>query len=122
MDLIQIQPTGKTPIKQCTPVFIITREGKSYNAEGIQFVKEGIEEHFDIHSDLAIYSGIALNNTKVLAKFVEENPNGYIVLATKDSVVYIPQHHNQDICYDLRANPDETSWELLMKICRLELY
>ena len=122
MDLVQIQPTGKTPIKQCTPVFIISKEGKSYNPEGIQYVKDSIEERFDIHSDLAIYTGIALNNTNVLVKFIEENPNSYIVLSTREQVVFLPKQVNQDICLDLRDYPDESSWELLMKMCRLELY
>ena len=122
MDLVQIRPTGKTPVEQCVPVFIVTREGKVYNAEGADFVKSHIEEQFNIHSDLAIYSGPGMNDTQCLAAFMENKPNAYLVLATKESVIFIPQHHNENICLDLKEHPEETSWELLMKVCCLELY
>ncbi len=122
MELIQMQPTGKTPITQCIPVFIITKEGKSYNAEGIKFVKDGIEKHFNVHNDLVIYSGIGINDAKTLATFIEQKTNSYVILSTKDDVVFIPQNNNKHICYNLREQPDKPSWEILMESCHLELY
>ena len=122
MELIQMQPTGKTPITQCTPVFIITKEGKSYNAEGIKFVKDGIEKHFNIHNDLVIYSGIGINDAKTLATLIEQKTNSYVILSTKDDVVCIPQDNNEHICYNLKEQPDKSSWEILMESCHLKTY
>ncbi|MCR5626520.1 MAG: hypothetical protein K6F99_04290, partial [Lachnospiraceae bacterium] len=88
MDLINIQPTGKTPIKESIPVFVITREGKKYNSDGIEFIKNSLKQHFGIDEDLAIFTGIGLNNASVLSSFLRNKPNAYLVLSTKDNIVF----------------------------------
>ncbi len=122
MELINIQPTGKTPINKAIPVYIITKEGKNYNDEGMQFIKDGLKNHFGINEDLAIYTGVGLNDASVLSTLLRKKSNAYIVLATKEKVGFIPQDVNETICLNLDDNKNISSWEVLMRSCELEPY
>ena len=121
MELIAIQPTGKTPITESVQVYIITREGKSFNEEGLKFIQNGLKEHFGINTDLAIYTGIGLNSPKVLTKLLKNNPNAYIILSMKDQIGFFPQDINDKLCLNFKNHPNESSWEILMRSCEKEI-
>ena len=126
MDLIQIQPTGKSSIKNSIPVFIITKEGKPYNQKGIEFIKNELKEHFGINTDLAIYTSISINEPTVLAKFIQTVKNPYVVLSHKDGIGFFPSNANSEICNNLIEShaewPNMTSWQIIMKTSGLAIY
>ena len=107
-------------------IYILTKDGSDYNQEGLEYVESVIRESFDTKMPLVAFTGVALNSPKTLKACLEKHPGAYVVTSTKDDVLFLPPRVNPDIC----ANLDEllaedsniTSWEVLMKSCKCELY
>ncbi len=125
IDLMQIHPTGND-IARAIPVFIITKHGSDYTEDGIQYVKQSIKDNFGESRELAIITGLAVNSPKVLRGRLQARPESYVVLSTKNDIIFIPNHNNQTICNNiderLATKPKATSWEILMETCKQELY
>lgn len=128
MDLISMQVTNSpnTPIEDNTSVFILTREGKPYTDEGIKYIRESLKNMFNVTNDLSIYTGIGINEPKVLTELIHTTKNPYIVLSHKDGVGFFPVDANEEICETLiedhESSPNMTSWQIIMKNCKLEVY
>ncbi len=125
LELLQIHPTGKD-IKTAVPVYIITKTGSDYTDEGIAYIKEQLEHHFNEKRDFAMYTGLAINKSSFLKDRLKNNMDSYVVLSTKENVIFVPQTGNEDICHNIDESitekKDETTWEILMKSCHQELY
>lgn len=125
IELMQMHPTGKD-IKSAIPVYVVTKEGKDYTSKGIDYIKSSLNEEFDETNDLNIITGQSINSPKVFKAMLQRNMNAYIVLSTKDNVIFIPPKNNGIICENidesLQNNPKITSWEIIMTACKQTLY
>lgn len=127
LELINIQYTNnKTPTKNNTSVFILTKNGIAYNSEGIDYIRKSLAKEFNVKNDLSIYTGIGINEPTVLAKFIQTVNNPYIVLSHKDGIGFFPSNANSEICDNLIEGhtkwPNMTSWQIIMKTSGLTLY
>lgn len=101
-----------------TQVYIITEEGRSYNDKGLHVLGSAMKERFGVDfNDIEFNSGTAFNKPELLAKQLEKHEDAYLVVSTKEDIIIIPKTENPAMCHNLRENPDETSWNILMCSC-----
>ena len=101
-----------------TQVYIITEEGRAYNDKGLRFVGSAMKERFDVgFNDIEFNSGAAFNKPELLAGQLEKHEDAYLVVSTREDIIVIPKEENPAMCHNLRENPDETSWNILMYSC-----
>ena len=106
-------------MKKNMHVYIITKEGKAYNKEGLEILKTNLSKNGCTNPTFIM--GQTTNNSKVLAAAIKENPNRiHIVLSHKTGVIGIPTKAYDDIYYNLINNPNDTSYECLVKTYKLE--
>lgn len=125
MELMQVHPLNGD-MKNADHIYILTRNGSDYNHEGLEYIENTIREAFETKNNLVAYTGIAVNNPKVLKANLEKWPDSYVVISTRDDVLFLPPFANPDICANidekLAEKPDATSWEILMESCKQEIY
>ena len=101
--------------KQMSNVYIITKEGKEYNPEGIAHIMTRIRKDHNDESEINIMQGQIINNPNVLADFLNDDPkNSYIFVSHNKGIDLI--HTNDDIhaTIDLLKDKKATSWSILM--------
>ena len=117
IDMMKIHPTGDD-IKSATPVYVITKNGSDYTQEGIDYIKTSLEKEFNETNDINVITGQSLNSPNVLKKMLLGNMRAYIVLSTKDDVIFIPPDSNDKIYANLKEAMENkmnlSSWEILV--------
>ena len=100
--------------------YIITKEGRKYNKEGIDHVLNTIRTEFNDMSQIYINQGQIFNDKKVLSDLIAKNPeDNYIVVSTNPGMVFI--HNTDDIkkAINFLNEPEYknlTVWEVLTDI------
>ena len=101
-----------------TQVYIITKEGRAYNDDGLHYVGGVMKKEFGVDfNDIEFNSGAAFNKPELLARQLEKHEDAYLVVSTSDDVIFIPKTVNPQIVNNLRENPEETSWRILVYSC-----
>lgn len=124
LELVNIHPADHD-MENAVPVYIITRTGSDYNKNGIDHIRKSLAKHFNENRELNIFTGKALNDPKLLRSRLRTNPESYIVLSTKDDIIFIPKEGNEAIYNNLEeklAEKDITSWKVIMQSCKREIY
>lgn len=100
--------------------YIITKNGRKFNQEGIDHVLNTIRTEFNDTSQIYINQGQMFNDKKILSDSISKNPeNNYIIVSTSTNIIFI--HHINDIkkAIDFLNEPeykDLTTWEVLTDI------
>ena len=128
LDLIRIHAEQKD-INNAIPVFIITKNGSDYNDKGIDFVKNTIKKDLKETGNLAVMTGKIINRPEMLRNRLKSRPESYVVLSTRDNVIFIPKEANDSICENIdekindpKSKKHPSTWEILMESCKQELY
>ena len=101
-----------------TQVYIITKEGRVYSDEGLRYVGSVMKRKFNVDFfDIEFNAGKAFNRPTLLARQLEKHEDAYVVISTAEGIIFLPKSENETICFNLRENPDKTSWEILMRGC-----
>ena len=100
-------------------VYIVTKQGKTYNDEGVEYVLDCIRNTFHDYSDVHLFEGPLHNTPSVLADFLKDDPgHSYVFISHNKGIeiMYRPDSINRYIEI-LEANTDEneTSWTLIME-------
>lgn len=100
--------------------YIITKNGRKFNQEGINRVLNTIRTKLNDTSQIYINQGQTFNDKKVLSDLISENPeDNYIIVSTNPGMVFI--HNTDDIkkAIDFLKEPEyknSTVWEVLTDI------
>jgi hypothetical protein len=99
-------------------VFIITKEGRSYSDEGLNYVTDVLKKYFNVTDELIFCMGFEYNDPKFLCQELKQNPDSYIVISRSDGIQFLPTKDVSVACQMLTDHPDESSWELFVKYCK----
>lgn len=108
-----------------TNCYILTKEGKTYNEDGKQYVLNHLRTKHDINTNVVLLSGAELNDPATLRKFIEDDrDSAFIVVSSKDSITFVPNSSMGKVINALKEAPshNHSSWETLMYICGKEPY
>ena len=97
------------------PVYIITKEGRSYTTKGLNTVTDMLKTDYDISDELSFFAGSAYNDPMLLADRLDKS-NVTIVLSLSDRIAaFYDKNGMPDIAADLRNTADtgKTSWEII---------
>ena len=106
-------------MKEKMHVYIITKEGREYNDEGLKMLTENLAKYGC--TDPTFVMGGTTNNPLALAAAIKENSDGiHIVLSHKTGVLGVQEEAHEDLYTNLMQNPDHTSYEIISEMYRLE--
>ena len=99
-------------------VYILTKENRKYNEDGIKYILDKMRNHYHDYSDINIAEGPLYNDPSVLCQFLKddvENSYVFISYATGIATLYTENDINHFIDI-LENNTDEntTSWLIIM--------
>lgn len=98
-------------------LFLLTKDGKTYNVEGLQYISKRFAENHNIKEHLAVKDGDKLNNPKYLAENLKKYANACIVISKSDDVITIAdENFNKNFIEKLESATVETSWEIAVKL------
>ena len=98
-----------------TNVYILTKEGRTYSTEGLNYVKNQIETNYNITDELLFNQGAVHNNaTQFVETLKNEKTTPVIALSTNDGIAIFTGEHNINTAIThLTENPNTSSWETL---------
>lgn len=96
------------------PTYIITKEGRSYSTEGLEYVTHLLNDNYDIEDELIFHMGSDLNIPEFLADRLDVNKPVAIIISTKDNVIALYNANGMaDVAKYLRKRKNDTSWQIL---------
>ena len=98
------------------PTYIITREGRSYSTEGLEYVTEMLRKGYGVEDELFFYMGAAFNEPGFLAEKLDIDTPVAIIVSTKEGIHAMYNANGMsDVAYYLYEGKDteQTSWEIL---------
>ena len=100
-----------------TNVYILTKEGREYSREGCKYITETLRKPpFNNNDEFMFSMGAAYNNPTFLADCIDQDPNCYIVISTKSSIMTLNPASADDLKHALRDYPNESSWQLAIAV------
>ncbi len=93
-------------------VFILTESGSSYTDQGCDFITERVRKTYGDDSELTFGSGAIFNDAEHLAKCIDDHPDCYVTISTKDNVITICKDAVEKLREDLKGANGKTSWEV----------
>ena len=100
--------------KKKTRVFIITKNGKAYNNEGLNYIRNALSEDYGENDDMEFLAGETYNNVRHLKKEIgKTGTKPYIVLSRDDGITFFGPKGMDKIKSNLSYYDDKTSWEIL---------
>lgn len=103
-------------------IYIITKEGRGYSTDGLNYIREILQEiHID-PSNPEFNMGAAYNDPKTLCRALTKHPDAVIVLSAKNAVICFPPDVNRKIMQNLNTDSGKSSWEHLMQSAGQTIY
>ncbi len=100
-------------MKKRIMVYILTKEGRAYNAKGIQLVVDEMKNEYGIDKeDLNITEGAVYNDTKILGEQLLENDESYIFVSRVEGVSSLGSEWTKGFGEKLLDSNGLTSWEI----------
>ena len=96
-------------------VYIITREGRSYNTKGLTVITEMLKDDYGVTDELSFFAGWKYNDPMVLADKIESCEVAVALSLSDKIAVNYCKNGMPYIAEDLRdpKNAGKTSWEII---------
>ena len=102
--------------------YILTKEGRVFNQDGIDYVLGIIRNRIQYEGIVDIRQGAVYNNKEALRKLISKEPeNSYIFVSFEGNVFTIWAPEDIEVVIEALGEPefeDLTSWETMMKIIK----
>ena len=100
-----------------TNVYILTKEGRAYSTEGLEYLTKYIADNLNITDNLWFCQGTAYNEPENLIKALKREPTkSVIVLSTNKNIITIADADDiKNVMKILTDNSDKSCWETLTK-------
>lgn len=104
--------------------YILTKEGRAFSEEGLERVRNLIEKDGDISSNLMYHMGHELNDSRHLSELLKNDTTGYLIISEVkrnplvNRLYLLVAEDFPGICEELDMNPDDNSWDTLIRIIK----
>jgi hypothetical protein len=96
-------------------VYILTKEGRGYSDEGLEFITNHLVENLHETADLEFIGGSEINNPGLMAKQLEDHPDCFVFISDDNEIKYISGRNIKVLHDALLADTGNTSWEVAKK-------
>ena len=98
-------------------VYILTKEGRQYTDEGKKYLLKIIREQMHEKNDLTFCQGKVYNDPAFLAADLEKHPDAYVAISSERGIDLIYADNIDVLIDNLKAYPNDTSWQTAMAPC-----
>lgn len=100
-------------------VYIITKEGRAYTTEGLNYITSILNKNYGITDELVFMAGSEFNNPEILAEKLKSMKNIAIVVSMPDKITtFYSENGMEDMADMLLENKNKTSWQSLYDVIK----